>query len=543
MTQTTSRGAASMRSVAALRDTQTRWPVLHFAWSIALACGAPNLSATEANATHTNVEKRAVVEETLAADEWPALTRRDIAAVDQWLRDGYPGLVDPDQAGFADIWQRARQLAELRSAQVRDYAGWRATLFALVNAARDGHLLLLETKRSETLRWAGLALEYRAPDFLARIPQLDHPAIERRLPDGARLLNCDGIASADLLRDRLDGHVANWQLEADRALYAAQLFVDRGNPFASAPRQCRFSDGSREYALTLNWHAVAATELQSALAPFRRLRAQRDRLTLQFDPDGSAWITVGNLADYNGHQRLQQQLQQQQLAIRQAPYVVFDLRGNSGGDSQLGTALVSAIWGADAVPASPPAAQPKRWRVSNLVHDTVRTVRDAVAASANPNPHLIQMADRLLPHLQAALNQNQTLLAVDERSQSATAVTRQSPVRQTVFALTDGGCFSSCIIMHYMLQRLGAIAVGDPTGRHTVYGEAWFNRQLPSGHATLVLPLAINAYPAGELGGDAPRFHWQGASEDEPGLRKWLAAIARENAHTTARNDQHKLSQ
>jgi hypothetical protein len=73
---------------------------------------------------------------------------------------------------------------------------------------------------------------------------------------------------------------------------------------------------------------------------------------------------------------------------------------------------------------------------------------------------------------------------------------------------------------------MGAIHVGDPTGVHTYYGEAMFQRALPSGLGKLMLAVAINAYPAGELGGETPELPWDGAAADEAGLRAMIAADA-----------------
>lgn len=469
----------------------------------------------------------AVAAEPVARD-WAATTREDVLALDGWLQAAYPAVVDGVDAGFNARWAAAKETALARAAQADDYAGWWFTLYALAATARDAHVTLGELSPPARRRWAGLALERRGDDWFARRVTAGLEGIDTRVPDGARMLACDGEPAEAAVRKRLDLFVTNWEDHGLTTGRVANLFVDRGNPFVPPVRRCTFEIDGKPAEVALRWTDVDAKALSAALAPFRRIKGQRERVDLAWGEDGAAWVTLGNLTDFAAHARLKDDVAAQRDRILAAPYLVFDLRGNGGGDSSLADALAKSLWGEDNfVPA--PAGQPKRWRASPFVAETLQQTRDAVAASPNPNPNLIAMADALLPLLRDAIAAGQAMVDDPENRAAidAAATGRATPRHAApVFVLTDGGCGSSCILATYMLKRMGAIHAGEPTLKNTMYGEAWVQRPLPSQLAVAVLPVASMPYPPGHLGGDMPDLVWTGPGEDEAGLGAMIAEAA-----------------
>jgi hypothetical protein len=467
--------------------------------------------------------------------DWAELTRNDIAAVDAWVRGAYAGSVDPEHADFLPQWQAAVALARTRADAVDASSAWRATLEALVNAARDGHVIFRATAPIAHREWAGIALERLGERFVARRARNEIPGIELRIPDGAELLSCDGRPAAEALERRLDLFTTDWSILANRSIYASHFFLDYANPLAPRPGRCAFRHDGEEIEIELQWTAVTREQLGEALQPFRRLRMEGNAVGLSYADDGSAWLRIGNLADYAALQSLREQVERERKRVLAAPYIVWDLRGNGGGDSSLADAVAHALWGEAARVPGPDSGQPKRWRASPLALQAVRTAHARESAGQNPNPGLVRMAEGLMPAMEAALREGADLMPDPGYSPSSSEVEstrkprkpRRLPGKGPVYVLTDGGCFSSCIMAVYSLKRLGAVQVGDPTGRHTIYGEVWFQQDLPSGQGRLILPIAIHAFPRSELGGDPPDLPWNGAGEDEAGLRAMIAADAR----------------
>lgn len=466
--------------------------------------------------------------------DWAELARNDIAAVDAWVRGAYAGAVDPEHSGFLPEWQAAVELARARADAVDGSSAWRATLEALVNAARDGHVIFRATAPVAHREWAGIALERLGERFVARRARSEIPGIEPRVPDGAELLSCDGRAAAEALEQRLDLFTTDWSILANRSIYASHFFLDYANPLSPRPVRCAFRHDGEETEIELQWTAVTREQLGEALQPFRRLRMEGSAVGLSYADDGSAWLRIGSLGDYAALQALREQVERERKRILAAPYIVWDLRGNGGGDSSLADALAFALWGEAARVPGPESGQPKRWRASPLALQAIRTAHARESSSENPNPGLIRMAEALMPAMEAALREGADLMPDPGYSpSSSTRPVRKArkpprrPGKGPVYVLTDGGCFSSCIMAVYSLKRLGAVQAGDPTGRHTIYGEVWFQQDLPSGQGRLILPIAIHAFPRSELGGEPPDLPWNGAGEDEAGLRAMIAADAR----------------
>jgi hypothetical protein len=462
---------------------------------------------------------------------WKDIARADIAAVDGWVRGLYPAMEDPANPQFTLQWKNAVDLAESRSETISSHTDWLHVMSALMRSARDGHVAFRPNSQPETVAWAGLALEKRGNQYIARTVVNGSLAVEKRIPDEAALLGCDGKVADKVLEEHLDLFVANWKVPAERTYTASQLFVDTGNPFVDRPGQCRFrSRNGKLHDIELAWHEASQATLADALKPFQRIRQQRSKIELAFSDDGAAWITLGNLGDYAAISSLQSRLESRRDEILSAPYLVWDLRGNGGGDSSLADKLAITLWGKIVAPAQAATANGKRWRASALSIETVKTIRNQVANSPNPNPGLLAAADKLIPALEAALKEGQpfatvSLTAPETRGDNVHAVSAPEH-SNPVLVLTDAGCFSSCINALYMLKRMGAVHVGEPTRKNSIYGESWFVRKLPSGKGMVMLPMAIEPQSRDQLGGDTPDIEWTGAAEDEAGLKAMIAENA-----------------
>jgi hypothetical protein len=171
-------------------------------------------------------------------------------------------------------------------------------------------------------------------------------------------------------------------------------------------------------------------------------------------------------------------------------------------------------------------------------------MREARATAAkHDRPALVQFVDAILPQLEAAAASGAALhaevLPGDPSAESANGdladeppSKKKSKVRGPSFVLTDGGCFSSCIMVVTALRDMGAKQVGLSTGRNTIYGESWFTRDLPSGFGALTLPIAIFGENPELLGGGPPDLPWTGSPTDEAAVRAFVAAAKRETSGT-----------
>jgi Peptidase family S41 len=446
---------------------------------------------------------------------WAPTTRRDVDAIAAWVDGVYPAVVDPLNPGFSERWGAALAQARGRAEQVCEEAGWRATLRELLGSVRDGHVQLWPNQPERPFRWTGFAVELQGGRFLLRRASSDLEA--NSPPDGAELLACDTWPIAEYARRALDRFRGDWSSEALRPSLSVALLVDDGNPFLTLPTTCSVEADGQRRPWTLPWTVAPASIVGSAVAPYTRIaHDHRGLLQLELQDDGSAWITVGNLSEQERHAKLLETLTRATAEIRRAPYVVWDLRGNGGGNSSFGDALAAAVWGQGSLLPGRPPRHPKRWRASARLVQYIEAARD-------------ERFDWIVPPMKEAVRQGQALVTIPGHDDIGDQLVAVRPPAKTgpVFVLTDAGCFSSCISFRNLLTRMGAIQVGDPTARDEVYGESWFDALLPSKLGKVVLPIAIFGDHPEERGGTLPELPWHGSARDEAGIRQFIASTAR----------------
>jgi len=307
---------------------------------------------------------------------WRQKTLDDIVAIDRAVRDIHPGMVDPASPGLAEDWTGNLEAARTRADEVQNRAGWAGTLRILVNTLRDAHAVvrIAPQQPAPPVWWTGYAVEHIAGRwFLRPVDAPDAPAGELRLMRCNRERAIDAVAAS-----QLDLTVTNWWVVANRSIAGARLLVDIGNPFMNRIEDCTISvDNGREQRIVFNWRQTDAVTLSAALAPYQRRRTGATRFALDWQADGSAWLSIPSFTDSQGNATLRAALLRELPRVRRAPYVVLDVRGNSGGNSQLGTALSAALWGEGSVIPEPAPARPKRWRASAQLIAAMRATRGA----------------------------------------------------------------------------------------------------------------------------------------------------------------------
>lgn len=508
------------------------------ACSLALACTTPASETQAPAATDTPPGEPAA-----GAQDLAAITARDIDAIDAWVRGFYPAIVDPWNPDFEARWSRAVEQAHARAEQVSDGAGWRMTIEALVGSTRDGHVYLrpsdqAPSSRARGLEWTGHVVELVGDRYVL------HALGPAKDLDNAALVSCEGVPIDAFAETTLDLFRGDWTILAQRRRMIPLLLIDTGNPFVSRAQQCVVDIGGEQRTWTLEWTSIESEQLTALLPRYQGVKLdQRERVTLEFTADGAAWITLGNLTDEAGYIALERALADQLTKIRRAPYVVWDVRGNGGGNSALGLPLFARVWGTQ--PPMPAQTRPKQWRASPEVVELLQ--RSRVELESQGRSALVAFLDEILPQLERAVQSGAELHAElppqpDDPAAADPTANEQARVqlRAPSFVLTDGGCFSSCIMSVNTLRSMGAKQIGLPTDRNAVYGESWFSRELPSGFGSLTLPLAIFGEDPELLGGGPPDLPWTGAPTDEDGLRRFIAeaaAQARAQPHTRPSKD------
>jgi hypothetical protein len=466
-----------------------------------------------------------------SASPWADFASRDVAAFCSDIRGVHPGMVDPLNPGFAKQVDQACEIASEKSRFVASFLDWMEVMQSLVTSFRDGHTSIRFTVVPAQLRWPGFLIDGQGGRWVVRRPS-GIPATNSNPPEGAELVACDGRPAAEFLEQQLDRKTVDWSKEPERIRQAFRAFTTYRLDGPPPAKECQFRENGKIVNVALEWRPISYAEMQPLLAPYLRRGSSSRPIDVTFAPDHHVWVRLGNFLDETALKALEAELLAKQSLLRSAPYVVFDLRGNGGGNSTWGGRLASILWGKEAVEgrrladqSSNPADYGKYWRASKAAAAKMHAAADEYAAEG---PDFVEIAQywRELGDTIAAAKEDG--LYQDEccRPKPRPSVVPTPAYNGKVFVLTDAGAFSSGVVVMNTFKRMGAIQVGEPSGQNEVYGESVGPFNLPSGLGWYRIPVSIIRQPRSSLGGLPPDVRWSGAMDDDQGLREWIAKLA-----------------
>jgi hypothetical protein len=465
-----------------------------------------------------------------AADAWRALTTADVEAAHALLVGNDPAAVPAaaDQT-FLGTLDAAYTRALARASTVTSYPGYVATLGEFANAMSDGHIWSRPRYVAAGLEWAGI--EFRPPSLewaglvVAKrgtnwVIAKEDPGVVGEDLVGARLIDCGGKPIDDFARQTLGRYRVVWSVEAMRVLAAPWLLVDEGNPFVTRPDACtiRTASGTRE--ITLHWKRESREKFVELIGDVHGKAGFGLRAV-----GPGYWISIESLSAKA--QAVIDAATAEAPRLRAAPFVVVDLRGNSGGGDSYGRALADALYGpahAAAVlgPQQEEGICPEAWRASpeNIAAEETAAKRFEAEGETEGARAYRAAAVRM----RSALEQHRALTAPLSCSAPMRIPVLAVPslMRGHVLVLTDSVCFSSCINTVGFFTKLGATLVGQTTGADTHYSEV---REivLPSGLSSFSTLQAIDPTQPLHIGPYVPRFPYAGDISDTPALERWIS--------------------
>lgn len=457
-----------------------------------------------------------------SADDWRALTLADVNAAYGLVAQNHPGAAP--EMGDADFLKRldaSRALARERASRVVDFNGYAATLRGFASGLGDRHLGWKPAQYPGPIRYPGFWIDKKGADWV--VIATDDPVAP---PTGARLVACDGAAPEALAHQRLVGFRADPTVPAQMRRAARWLLIDDGNPFIPLPARCAFEIDGVVRDLQLAWRSIDIPRLNAratALYPGRSAGFGVRAFA------GGGWISLEQLSGQGAAVVSEVRSRWSELAT--APMLVIDLRGNGGGDSSIGDDLARQLFGSRALDRlrSSGARGCNRavWRASE---GNLRTLEAYQQRFANRGPEVVVVFKAEAEAVRAALAAGRALsgpvdgcLAGAAPTTSPASPPADAPYRGKVIVLTDGACFSSCLLMVNRFRGLGAIHAGQPTDAATWYMEVR-DEPLPSGLGSFSVLGKVGLGATRKLGPFVPTTPFEGDMADTAALEVWVGA-------------------
>lgn len=452
-----------------------------------------------------------------AATDWPAIARRDMefagsamASMHAGVAAGQPSVTVPLETGLRT------GLAE--ASLVHDELGYRRLMARFVSGFGDPHTSI--DLRQSMQGWTGLVLDrvdgrYRVvwsePGWPSALP-----------PAGAEVRSCDGVWFGTYLQMAV-APFAKFSVEYDRtfSVLAIQSMYDLG--LGWTPKSCVFvlRDGSRKtYALALRSTGDPATARQ-AKAAWQRVRSPGTPVGLSSFGAGKSWVGMPNF-DGAASGAAYEALYPRLAVLPKSGWVVFDLRGNGGGNSAWGNRALAALFGEAFADRLAAVGGAEKYLVADANSEAL--LKHYMTAPEFASSRESTAAD--LARVQAAMGAGEKLALVRGKPGDADrpAVPAKRPHGPRIAAVIDRTCFSSCM---NFLQQLRAIddtvVLGEPTSGYSPFGEISVVA-LPSGLGSLHVPTAWFKTAQATREPFFPDLAFSGNMADTAALQRWVAA-------------------
>ena len=451
---------------------------------------------------------------------WRDSAKMDVEAAYRMLHDDHPGAApEVGDTAFRATLEQAHAVAAARARQISSYEGYAATLAAFANAFGDKHVRSRPVFLVARPDWAGMIIGKRGDRWFVADEDAASPADSLR---GAQLLSCDGRTPDDWGGQILGGFRADWSVEAQQEQTAPWLLVSERNPFIPRPVACVFDKGGARREIHLEWRSIRRDALTPRLDKVVDVGAAGYGVR---QAGAGYWIALQGLQDARAV-AVVDAVRAQAAAMRAAPFVILDLRGNGGGSSEFGRQIAEQLFGQDYVNAKLGAADDpcgSAWRVSPA---NLRELEHYGVMFAGRGPEFVRIFDGLLTQARAAAKAGRAFSAPLSCPAATSSVgAPPAELRGRVFLVTDGFCFSSCLDVVEDFRRLGAIQLGRTTDANTHYSEV-NDRPMPSGLSTFSTMMAVGMSGPPRIGPFTPQTAFDGDIADTAVVQAWATAIA-----------------
>jgi peptidase S41-like protein len=465
-----------------------------------------------------------------SAGAWRDLTLADVDAAYGIIARNHPAAaVAAGDSAFRQRLESARVAAQGRAREVASYEGWLATLRAFAVAFDDPHISLGTRLSLGTIRWPGFVVARRGDSTL--VASRDTTDTDAPAP-GAVLVTCDGVSADQYGRTRLGVFRGTWDVASQRVRTTPFLLVDDGNPFLPPARACVVRDGGREREIQLRWRNVGTTVLQERLRDASPVGSAGFELRRTGD---GWWIGIQSLG--GRVQDVLDSVNARVAELRAAPWVVVDVRGNGGGNSEWANRLAVLLVGQGRTAAAMSRGERElssgfcgsSWRASADVEQTIEGyIRDMGPRLGESSTNQWR---RELDSIRVARQQGRDLAPAPRACAPATQAAAvpalpEALMKGRLVLLTDHACFSSCLMLAALFRAIGALHVGEGTDFSTRYMEVR-GFPLPSGLATFATLQKAGFGMPMRLGPFEPEMPYPGRIDDTRALEAWISSVVR----------------
>lgn len=428
---------------------------------------------------------------------WQALARADLDAARKAITEIHPGAIDAENPAFARWLVEGHAQASALVPRVVSYDSMLAVVRHYVGRFADGHLNYSDDMRGPDVLVVNSGWSIAWRDGAFRVAGIA-PKWPQPLPEvGWVLKDCDGRAP-DVLwaEDQVPywNHIGgSW--DARSGAFSLTILSLDGLQL----RDCHYLDAAgATRQLPVHYQAQPNSEFWPwwSESVAHRGGSGENSYTLE---DAVLWIRAGNFSPSAEQMQALEAMLKKLAKVSGHHAIVFDARGNGGGNSGVGWRIFEAATGGLKYDETALDMLPQThalWRVSRpalaRVEEAMADQREVYGADSDEAAESVQRVDAYRKALRDGRNW--------VRQEGGPLLTRAEMTRRgahlqrfdgAVLLLTDSRCVSACLDFADLIEMVpGSVHVGQTTGADAVYIDGGARVRLPSGNK-LVLPLKV----------------------------------------------------
>ncbi len=452
--------------------------------------------------------------------DWNAAAKQDIKFAVDSIRTSHAGSVS-NQLNVTVPLESGALAGMVDAEKVQTQQEYRRLMTRFIASFGDPHTgLYLHLK---TQGWTGLVIDRIAGQYRVIWSEPDWPT--PLPPKNATVQSCDGVWIGTYLKTNVSPFV-NHSTEYPTTFseLARKTMFDTG--LGWTPKQCVFTlkDGSyKRFDLPLR----AVPDNVST----ERIAEVRQQYTAKAKPVGLYTLAADRhwvgMPDFNGSvsAAAYENLYKQLATLKKSGWIIFDLRGNGGGDSSWGTRALQAVYGTEyGEKLGKTATYTKDLIVNQATINLFKRFASLpeYAASKDEFEHAVQKLD-------TAQRAGDKMAVVEEMTtpEVATLMSQVStrPRGPRIAAVIDRDCFSSCMNFLQQIESISdTVVLGEPTIGYSPYGE--INEfKLPSGNGAIYIPSAVYTSLQATREPFMPDITYSGNIADDDALMKWVNRV------------------
>lgn len=418
-------------------------------------------------------------------NSWKNIFQKDLKAIYDILSENHPGFYNDQNPKFKEWLNTGYQHALSKSDAISSFADYIYALSFFVNGFKDNHLRINFDKSFLKPEWPGFCIDYQKGKFLVVHSE------KNDIPLNAELISCDGESPQEWLEKNILPYIDARHIEASWFVAAPYLSLWEGTIVVSKPKKYTFKINNGIQEVDATWKKISSTDYFSKF-PKKNLKQQA---TIRELRPNQVWISIPSFYP---------QTQQEEDALNSiinsishyAIYnlIVFDVRGNTGGNSYYGSRILKNLYGEEYYNASLKNIHNKKyveWRTST---GNIKYMKELIIKLEKQfgKGEIVSVFSDIISGMQRSqLAGNPFYRKMNSSKETEELQNIRKPLHAHIVVITDSYCASACLDFLDELFTLDSVFhIGLATNADTDYMECR-DIQLPSSLAILHFPIKV----------------------------------------------------